>query len=71
MSDALRLQPLRRRALDMHVVSLARPKGRLRVDVAPRLQYLRFEEPPRRQAGIKVGSVQDLVVKLKNDAGVL
>ncbi|MEK0082256.1 electron transfer flavoprotein subunit beta/FixA family protein [Benzoatithermus flavus] len=43
----------------------------LGVDVAPRLQYLRFEEPPRRQAGIKVASVQDLVQKLKNDAGVL
>jgi electron transfer flavoprotein beta subunit len=43
----------------------------LGVDVTPRLQYLRFEEPPRRQAGIKVASVQDLVQKLKNDAGVL
>jgi electron transfer flavoprotein beta subunit len=43
----------------------------LGVDVTPRLEYVRFEEPPRRQAGIKVASVQDLVVKLKNDAGVL
>jgi electron transfer flavoprotein beta subunit len=43
----------------------------LGVDVTPRLTYLRFEEPPRRQAGIKVASVEDLVVKLKNDAGVL
>ena len=43
----------------------------LGVDPAPRLTYSRFEEPPRRQAGIKVDSVQDLVVRLKNDAGVL
>jgi electron transfer flavoprotein beta subunit len=43
----------------------------LGVDVTPRLAYLRFAEPPRRQAGIKVASVQDLVVRLKNDAGVL
>jgi electron transfer flavoprotein beta subunit len=43
----------------------------LGVDTAPRLHYLRFEEPPRRQAGIRVDSVQDLVQKLKNDAGVL
>jgi electron transfer flavoprotein beta subunit len=43
----------------------------LGVDTAPRLQYLRFEEPPRRQAGIKVDSVADLVMRLKNEAGVL
>jgi electron transfer flavoprotein beta subunit len=43
----------------------------LGVDTAPRLHYLGFEEPPRRQAGIKVDSVADLVVRLKNEAGVL
>ena len=43
----------------------------LGVDVAPRLQYLKFEEPPKRQAGAKVGSVAELVGKLKNEAGVL
>jgi electron transfer flavoprotein beta subunit len=43
----------------------------LGVDVTPRLTYLRFEEPPKRQAGIKVASVEDLVIKLKNDVGVL
>jgi electron transfer flavoprotein beta subunit len=43
----------------------------LGVDVTPRLKYLRFEEPPKRQAGIKVASVEDLVIKLKNDVGVL
>src|SRR3954452_23602235 len=32
----------------------------LRVDVTPRLKMLRVAEPPRRQAGIKVGSAQEL-----------
>jgi len=43
----------------------------LGVDAAPRLRYLRFEEPPKRQAGAKVGSVAELVAKLKAEAGVL
>jgi electron transfer flavoprotein beta subunit len=43
----------------------------LGVDVAPRLQYVRFEEPPKRQAGAKVGSVAELVDKLKAEVGVL
>ncbi|MDX6750340.1 electron transfer flavoprotein subunit beta/FixA family protein [Geminicoccaceae bacterium 1502E] len=43
----------------------------LGVDVAPRLDYLRFEEPPKRQAGVKVGSVAELVAKLRDEAGVL
>jgi electron transfer flavoprotein beta subunit len=41
------------------------------VDVAPRLEVLKTTEPPRRQAGVKVASVEDLVGKLKNEAGVL
>ncbi|MCC5996428.1 MAG: electron transfer flavoprotein subunit beta/FixA family protein [Oceanicaulis sp.] len=40
------------------------------VDVAPRLEVLKVAEPPKRQAGVKVESVADLVSKLKN-AGVL
>ena len=43
----------------------------LGVDPAPRLHYLRFEEPPKRQAGAKVASVAELVGKLKTEAGVL
>ena len=35
------------------------------VDVAPRLETLKVVEPPKRQAGIKVGSVDELVDKLK------
>jgi electron transfer flavoprotein beta subunit len=41
------------------------------VDVTPRLKTLRVVEPPRRQAGIKVGSVQELVEKLRNEARVI
>jgi len=35
------------------------------VDTAPRLQTLKVVEPPKRQAGIKVGSVDELVERLK------
>jgi electron transfer flavoprotein beta subunit len=43
----------------------------LAVDVTPRLVTLKVEEPSKRQAGIKVGSVQELVDKLKNEARVI
>jgi electron transfer flavoprotein beta subunit len=43
----------------------------LRVDVAPRLATLSVEEPPKRSAGIKVGSVAELLDKLRNEAKVL
>ena len=43
----------------------------LGVDPAPRLQVVRVEEPPRRQAGAKVKSVADLVDKLKTEAKVI
>ncbi len=35
------------------------------VDMKPHLEILKVEEPPRREAGVKVGSVQELVEKLK------
>jgi electron transfer flavoprotein beta subunit len=41
------------------------------VDVEPRLVTLKVEEPPKRQAGVKVGSVAELVDKLKNQAQVI
>jgi electron transfer flavoprotein beta subunit len=41
------------------------------VDLTPRLEILKTSEPPGRKAGVKVGSVADLVSKLKNEAGVL
>ncbi len=40
-------------------------------DVAPRLKVLKTEEPGGRKAGVKVGSVAELVDKLRNEAGVL
>ena len=43
----------------------------LGVDVAPRLQVVKTTEPPKRQAGVKVGSVAELVQKLKTEAGVI
>ncbi len=45
--------------------------GQLGVDVTPRLKVLKTAEPPGRSAGVKVGSVSELVSKLKNEAGVL
>ncbi|WP_274423061.1 electron transfer flavoprotein subunit beta/FixA family protein [Chelativorans sp. YIM 93263] len=41
------------------------------VEVKTRLNVLKTEEPAGRQAGVKVGSVAELVEKLKNEAGVL
>ncbi|WP_321344021.1 electron transfer flavoprotein subunit beta/FixA family protein [Breoghania sp.] len=41
------------------------------VDVAPRLTVVATNEPPARQAGVKVADVAELVSKLKNEAGVL
>jgi electron transfer flavoprotein beta subunit len=43
----------------------------LGVDMAPRLTTLKVVEPSKRKAGIKVGSVDELVDKLKNDARVI
>jgi len=41
------------------------------VDLTPRLKKLKVTEPPKREAGIKVESIEQLVEKLKNEAGVL
>ncbi|MCD1641917.1 electron transfer flavoprotein subunit beta/FixA family protein [Aurantimonas coralicida] len=41
------------------------------VDITPRLEILKTAEPGKREAGIKVESVDVLVDKLKNEAGVL
>jgi electron transfer flavoprotein beta subunit len=43
----------------------------LGVDVAPRLKTLKVAEPAKRQAGVKVADVADLVSKLKNEAKVI
>lgn len=41
------------------------------VDTTPRLKVLNTVEPATRKAGVIVGSVDELVDKLKNEAGVL
>lgn len=43
----------------------------LSVDIAPRLTTLKVEEPAKREAGVMVESVAELVDKLKNEAGVI
>jgi electron transfer flavoprotein beta subunit len=43
----------------------------LGVDVAPRLRILKVQEPAKRKAGVKVGSVAELVDKLRNEAKVI
>jgi electron transfer flavoprotein beta subunit len=43
----------------------------LGVDIAPRLATLKVEEPPKREAGVMVESVAELVDKLKNEAKVI
>ncbi|NKD77021.1 electron transfer flavoprotein subunit beta/FixA family protein [Haematospirillum sp. H1815] len=43
----------------------------LGIDVSPRLKVLKVTEPPKRQAGIKVADVAELVGKLKTEAKVI
>jgi electron transfer flavoprotein beta subunit len=43
----------------------------LGVDPTPRLTVLKVSEPPKRQAGVKVASVAELVAKLKSEAKVI
>ncbi|HVL22287.1 MAG TPA: electron transfer flavoprotein subunit beta/FixA family protein [Amaricoccus sp.] len=41
------------------------------VDVTPRLEVVKTAEPGTRKAGVKVSSVDELVQKLKDEAGVI
>jgi electron transfer flavoprotein beta subunit len=41
------------------------------VDVTPRLTVVKTVEPATRKAGVKVASVDELITKLKDEAGVL
>ena len=43
----------------------------LGVDIAPRQKILKVEEPPRRQSGVRVASVAELVEKLRHEAKVI
>ena len=41
------------------------------VDVTPRLTVVSTAEPEARKAGVKVDSVEELITKLKDEAGVI
>ena len=41
------------------------------VDVTPRLKVVKTVEPAGRKAGVKVGSVDELIAKLRDEAGVI
>ena len=43
----------------------------LGVDATPRLAVLKVVEPPKRQAGVKVANVAELLEKLRDEAGVI
>ncbi|SEO71965.1 electron transfer flavoprotein subunit beta/FixA family protein [Aquisalimonas asiatica] len=43
----------------------------LGVDTTPRLKTVKVSEPPKRQGGVKVADVAELVDKLKNEAKVI
>lgn len=43
----------------------------LGVDLTPRLSTVSVSEPPKRQAGIKVKDVEELIAKLRSDAKVI
>ena len=43
----------------------------LGVDVTPRVKTLEVTEPPKRDAGVRVGNVAELIDKLKNEAKVI
>ncbi|MFN8628437.1 MAG: electron transfer flavoprotein subunit beta/FixA family protein [Candidatus Binatia bacterium] len=47
------------------------PVASMGIDVAPKLKVLKLAPPPARQAGRKVGSVQELVQVLHNEAKVI
>jgi electron transfer flavoprotein beta subunit len=47
------------------------PVADLGVDVAPRAKIVKLETPPKRSGGRKVGSVQELVQVLHNEAKVI
>ena len=43
----------------------------LNIDIEPRLEILKIEEPKSREAGIMVKSVDEMIEKLKNEAKVI
>tara|TARA_Y100000590_G_scaffold131363_1_gene150089 strand:- start:452 stop:1201 length:750 start_codon:yes stop_codon:yes gene_type:complete len=45
--------------------------GDLNIDIQPRIEQIKVEEPPVRQKGVMVSDVAELVNKLKNEAKVI
>ena len=45
-------------------------EAELEIDIAPRQKWLKVAEPPKRKAGIKVGSVAELLEKLNVHQGI-
>ena len=43
----------------------------LGIDITPRIETLKVEEPPQRSAGIRVADTAELINKLKNEAKVI
>ena len=43
----------------------------LGIDITPRIETLKVEEPPQRSAGIRVADTAELIDKLKNEAKVI
>ncbi len=43
----------------------------LNIDIKPRIQQINVEEPQKRQKGIMVTDVNELIQKLKNEAKVI
>ena len=50
----------------VHVADDAAYAHQLAENVAPRIEIVKVNEPSKRQAGVKVGSVDELVAKLKS-----
>jgi electron transfer flavoprotein beta subunit len=48
-----------------------KPVAAYGLDTAPRLEILKTVEPERRSGGVKVASAEELVARLKSEAGVL
>ena len=47
------------------------PADSMGLDIAPRLELVRVEEPPKRAAGVRVADVGELMNKLRNEAKVI
>jgi electron transfer flavoprotein beta subunit len=54
----------------IEIINGAELSIKLGIDIAPRQQLVKIAEPPKRKSGIKVGSVTELLEKLKAHEGI-